>query len=149
MFNTFTTEIITQTTQNKNHLKVAKKKAAKKISTRRTKTNLHDTIIESIQDKKGDHIVSLDLRNITDAVADFFILCDAESTTQVRAIAEHISQTTGKKLKELPYHSEGLKTLEWVLLDYVDVLVHIFQKDAREFYQLEDLWHDAKKSRFE
>jgi len=126
-------------------LTAAKKKAAK----RKPKASLHDIIISSIQEKKGDNIVSLDLRKIPDAVADFFILCDGESTTQVRAIAENIIKTTEEKLNEPPYHKEGLNNLEWVLLDYVDVLVHVFKKEARGFYQLEDLWHDAKKNKFE
>jgi ribosome-associated protein len=93
--------------------------------------------------KKGENIVSIDLRNIPDAAADFFIICDAASTVQVKAIADNVMQHTQEKLHEKPWHSEGLQHAEWVLLDYVDTVVHIFLKPQRRFYQLEELWSDA------
>ena len=87
--------------------------------------------------------MSIDLRNIPDAVCDFFIVCDAQSTTQVKAIADNIVRQTEDKLGEKPWHAEGLQHAEWVLLDYVDTVAHIFLTPRRKFYQLEELWSDA------
>jgi len=90
--------------------------------------------------------VSLDLTKIGDAIANCFIICEASSSVQVKAIAEHIMQETERHLDEAPWHKEGLQRLEWVLLDYVDCVVHIFQPQSREFYQLEELWLDARRT---
>ena len=139
-----------------NRLAVKKKAASKKVSTRKTapkktaaskpkKNNLEQVIVNSIKDKKGENIISLDLSHINDAIANCFIICQADSTVQVKAIAEHIMKETSEQMDEAPWHKEGLQRLEWVLLDYVDCVVHIFQPQAREFYQLEELWHDAKR----
>jgi len=133
-----------------NRLAVKKKAAAKKApaKTRRKAApanSLKEVIIESIKDKKGDKIVSLDLSKINDAIADCFIICEADSSVQVKAIAEHIMAQTEREVDESPWHKEGLQRMDWVLLDYVDCVVHIFQPQAREFYQLEELWHDAKR----
>ena len=100
-------------------------------------------IISAIQDKKGENICSIDLRKINDAVCNFFIICDAESTTQVRAIAGNVEEQMLKKQKEKPWHIEGMENQEWVLLDYVDVVVHVFHRPLRSFYQLEELWSDG------
>ncbi|MBA2407717.1 MAG: ribosome silencing factor [Chitinophagales bacterium] len=102
-----------------------------------------EVIIHSIQEKKGENIISIDLRNIPDAVTDFFIICDAESTTQVKAIAGNVMEKTKIILSENPWHVEGLQHAEWILLDYVDTVVHIFLRPLRKFYQLEELWSDA------
>ena len=110
---------------------------------------LNDIIIESIQDKKGVSIVSLDLRQINDAITDFFIICEADSTTQVKAIADHIAFNVKDKTGERPWHTEGYENLEWVLVDYVNVVVHVFHKTKREFYQLEELWSDAIVTNYE
>ncbi|MCB9020273.1 MAG: ribosome silencing factor [Chitinophagales bacterium] len=99
--------------------------------------------MNSIQDKKGEDIVVLNLENIPDTVSSRFIICQADSTTQVRAIANHVIDQIGEELGEVPYSKEGLAQCEWVLVDYIDVVVHIFIRDKRQFYQLEDLWHDA------
>jgi ribosome-associated protein len=120
-------------------LKVKKKQPRQKPA---ALTNLA-VIIQSIQEKKGENIISIDLRNIPDAVSDFFIICDATSTTQVKAIADHVEKKTTEVLGENPWHSEGYANLQWVLLDYVDTVVHIFHKPQRDFYQLEELWSDA------
>lgn len=133
-----------------NHLAVKKKLAAKKVARRKSapKNNLEQVIVNSIKDKKGDKVVSLDLTKIGDAIANTFIICEASSSVQVKAIAEHIMHETQKHLNEAPWHHEGFQRLEWVLLDYVDCVVHIFQPQAREFYQLEELWLDAKRKDF-
>ena len=101
------------------------------------------TIIAAIQDKKGENIISLDLRKINEAVADFFILCEATNQPQIRAIAENIERKVKEKCEENPWHHEGYSTLQWVLLDYVNVVVHIMLPDTRKFYKLEEMWSDA------
>src|ERR1700730_1333162 len=100
-------------------------------------------IIHAIQEKKGENIVSLDLRKIPEAVADFFIVCEASSNTQVKAIADFIEDSTRKSCDELPYKHEGRQTLQWVLIDYVNVVVHVMLPESRRFYKLEDMWSDA------
>lgn len=101
------------------------------------------TIIAAIQDKKGENIISLDLRKINEAVADFFIICQAGNQPQIRAIAENIERQVKDKCEEDPYHHEGLGALQWVLIDYVNVVVHIMLPDTRKFYKLEEMWSDA------
>ncbi|MDP4264966.1 MAG: ribosome silencing factor [Bacteroidota bacterium] len=101
------------------------------------------TIIAAIQDKKGENIISLDLRKINEAVADFFIICEAGNQPQIRAIAENIEREVKDKCDENPYHHEGLNALQWVLIDYVNVVVHVMLPDTRKFYKLEEMWSDA------
>jgi ribosome-associated protein len=101
------------------------------------------TIITAIQDKKGENIISLDLRKINEAVADFFIVCEAGNQPQIRAIAEHIEDKVRELCDENPYHHEGYKTLQWVLIDYVNVVVHIMLPENRKFYKLEEMWSDG------
>lgn len=101
------------------------------------------TIISAIQSKKGENIVSLDLRKIPEAVADFFIICEANNQPQIRAIAEQVEEEVRTKCKETPYHHEGYSALKWVLIDYVNVVVHIMQPESRRFYKLEEMWSDA------
>lgn len=110
---------------------------------------LEDVIVEAILDKKGEEVVSLDLRQIEDAVVDFFIICHATSRTQVKAIADNVERKVNQVKGENPWHSEGYENLEWVLLDYVNVVVHVFLKERREFYQLEELWQDAERTDYE
>ncbi|HEY4208403.1 MAG TPA: ribosome silencing factor [Puia sp.] len=106
-------------------------------------SKLFKTIIQAIQEKKGEDIVSLDLRKIPEAVADFFIVCEAGSTTQVKAIADHIEQATNTNCGEIPYKHEGRQTMQWVLIDYVNVVIHVMLPESRRFYKLEDMWSDA------
>ena len=101
-------------------------------------------IIKAIQDKKGENIVSLDLRKIPEAVSDYFIVCEATSTTQVKAIADHVEETVKKQTGELPYRHEGYHALQWVLIDYVNIVVHVMQSETRKFYKLEEMWSDAQ-----
>ena len=101
------------------------------------------TIIAAIQDKKGESIISLDLRKINEAVADFFIICEAGNQPQIRAIAENIEHRVKEKCEENPYHHEGLDRLQWVLIDYVNVVVHIMLPETRKFYKLEEMWSDG------
>jgi ribosome-associated protein len=101
------------------------------------------TIIAAIQDKKGENIISLDLRKINEAVADFFIICEAGNQPQIRAIAENVERKVKEKCEENPWHQEGFNKLQWVLLDYVNVVVHVMTSDTRKFYKLEEMWSDG------
>lgn len=117
----------------------------RKSANRLTKNSkIFKTIISAIQQKKGENIVSLDLRKIPEAVADFFIVCEATSTTQVKSIADFIEAHVREVLKESPYHHEGLQGLNWVLIDYVNIVIHVMQPDTRKFYKLEEMWSDAE-----
>src|SRR5574339_490502 len=104
---------------------------------------LSDVIVKGMQEKKAIDIVVLDLRKVKNAVADFFILCSGSSDKQLDAIADSIDAEVSKTLKENPWHVEGKNNKEWMLLDYINVVAHIFRKDRREFYALERLWGDA------
>ncbi|MCP4125297.1 MAG: ribosome silencing factor [Bacteroidetes bacterium] len=106
-------------------------------------TALSEYLIELIQDKKGRSIKSLDLRAIPEAIADYFIVCHGDSNTQVRAIIDNIHKKAKEDRGELPHHVEGTASAEWAIIDYTDVVVHVFQKEMRDHYQLEDLWSDA------
>jgi len=103
-------------------------------------------IIAGIEDIKGENITILDLREIENTVCDYFIICDGSSNTQVNAISGSIQKKVSKILKDKPWHVEGENNAEWILIDYVNVVVHVFQKQVREFYNLEGLWGDAKIS---
>ena len=108
-----------------------------------TNSRLFKTIIKAIQAKKGENIVSLDLRKIPEAVSDFFIICEATSTTQIKAIADSVQDEVKKECDENPYKFEGYQSLQWVLIDFVNIVVHVMQPEARRFYKLEDMWSDA------
>lgn len=117
----------------------------KKAPTRLTRNNvLFKTIIRAIQDKKGHNIVSLDLKKLDEAVSDFFILCEADSPLQIKAIRDNIVTEVAQASGEKPYHVE--EGDQWSLIDYVNVVVHIFQEDYRKFYDLESLWMDAGRA---
>ncbi|MEL6922660.1 MAG: ribosome silencing factor, partial [Bacteroidota bacterium] len=100
-------------------------------------------IIDSIQDIKGKNIVKLDLRHLEEAPAEFFIICEGDSNVQVKSISDNIYKRLKQEGNTLPLHVEGQQNAQWVLVDYFNVVVHVFYKDARSFYELEDLWGDA------
>ena len=107
-------------------------------------TKLIDEILFSIEDVKGVNVNIMDLTKISNTVCGFFIVCTGTSKTHVAAIANSVKRHVSKKIKEKPFSTEGIENQEWVLIDYVDVVVHIFQREIREFYDLENLWGDAK-----
>ncbi len=114
--------------------------------------NTEDILLRAVaamQEKKAKDIVSLDLTDIQDAVTDYFLVCHAASKTQVNAIYDYIEEMVTKNCKERPYHREGYENSEWILIDYVDVVVHIFLEDTRSFYNIESLWADAKVKHYE
>lgn len=123
--------------------KIAQKSKKKEIE------SLRDQIANAALDKKAQNVVSLDLRKLNDAVTDFFVVCNANTGVQVKAIADNIVDEVRKQTGESPWHKEGFDNLEWILLDYVDIVVHVFRTENREFYQLEELWLDADRKEFE
>ena len=119
-----------------------------KNKTAQESTYISKLVVFGIQKKKVNEIVRLDLRNIHSSVADYFVVCHAESTTQVKAIAQSVEDEVFKALKLEPWRKEGLQQSDWIILDYIDVVVHIFKTDKREFYGIEDLWGDAEMKSF-
>lgn len=105
---------------------------------------LISVIISGIEDVKGKEINILDLRDIENTVCDYFIICEGTSNTQVNAIVNSVQKKVSKTLKDHPWHIEGVDNAEWVLMDYVNVVVHVFQKHIRDYYDVESLWGDAK-----
>jgi ribosome-associated protein len=105
---------------------------------------LCDLVINGMQEKKGFDIVRMDLRKIHNSITDFFVICSGSSDTQIDAIASSVDDEVFKGSSQDPWHKEGIQNKEWILLDYVDVVVHVFRKDRREFYDIESLWGDAE-----
>jgi len=103
-----------------------------------------EVIVHGMQEKKGKDIISLDLRNISSSVSDYFVICHADSSTQVKAIADSVEDEMYKAFGEEPWHKEGFQNSEWILLDFVSVVVHIFRTEKRDHYGVEDLWGDAE-----
>ena len=124
-----------------------RKKSSQTRLTRNSK--IFKTIIHSIHEKKGERLESLDLRKIPEAVADFFIICEATNNIQLKAIADFVEIEVKKKCGELPYRHEGRQSEQWILIDYVNVVVHIMLPESRKFYQLEELWSDAPLVEYE
>lgn len=123
---------------------VLNSKAKEKVVARINRNSkLFKTILQALAEKKSSRIVSMDLRKIPEAVADFFVICEAGSTTQVKAIADHVEYMVREICGEAPYRHEGTQALQWVLVDYVNVVVHIFYPETRKFYRLEEMWSDA------
>jgi ribosome-associated protein len=106
---------------------------------------LVDAVVKGMQEKKAKNISVLNLKAIDNSICDFFVICDAQSTTQVDAIADSVEFIVEKIIKERINHKEGFENASWILLDYVDVVVHIFQTESRDFYNLEEFWEDAEK----
>lgn len=109
-------------------------------------SSLIDEIIKGIENVKGEEIQIMDLNNIENTPCKYFIICSGNSNTQVMAIVNSIIKKVSKKIQEKPLHTEGLEAAEWVLIDYINVVVHVFQRKTREFYNIEELWGDAKST---
>lgn len=112
-------------------------------------TYLSEIAVYGIQEKKGNDIVRLDLRELNSSVSDYFIICNADSATQVKAIADSVEEEIYKKTQTNPWRKEGLEHADWIILDYFDVVVHIFKTEKREFYGIEDLWGDAQSTSYQ
>ena len=116
---------------------------------RQDSDTLADLVVRGMQEKKASDIVVLNLKELKNAVADYFIICSANSDTQIEAVARSVEEEIEKVTGESPWQTEGRTNREWVLLDYVDVVVHVFLRDRRKFYALEELWGDANISYIE
>lgn len=112
-------------------------------------TYLSEIAVHGIQEKKGNDIVRLDLRELNSSVSDYFIICNADSATQVKAIADSVEEEIYKKTQTNPWRKEGLDHADWIILDYFDIVVHIFKTEKREFYGIEDLWGDAQSTSYQ
>lgn len=110
-----------------------------------TNSKIIKTIVNAIHDKKGEEVVSLNLKKIPEAVADFFVICEANNPNLVKAIADNVEKMVKEECDEKPYRFEGKQGEKWILIDYVNVVVHCMMTDVRGFYNLEDLWQDAQK----
>lgn len=109
-------------------------------------TELCEAIVEGMKENKANDIVVLDLRHLESAVCDYFVLCSGDSTTHVDGISNAVTRYVGKSIKEKPWHIEGKTNSDWILLDYINVVGHIFYKEARSFYDIEELWSDANRT---
>jgi len=109
-------------------------------------TQLCEAIIEGMKENKANDIVVLDLRNLESAVCDYFVLCSGDSTTHVDGISNSVTRFVRKSIQEKPWHVEGKTNSDWVLLDYINVVGHVFYKDSRGFYDIEELWSDADRT---
>lgn len=109
---------------------------------------LNHAIVEGIRDKKGKNIVQLDLRKLGDAPADFFIICEGDSNTHVKAISDSVYKKVKDELESMPTHTEGSNNAKWILMDYFNTVVHVFYPETREFYELENLWSDAEVTEY-
>ena len=112
-------------------------------------TYLSEIAVHGIQEKKGNDIVRLDLRELNSSVSDYFIICNADSATQVKAIADSVEEEIYKNTQTNPWRKEGLEHADWIILDYFDIVVHIFKTEKREFYGIEDLWGDAQSTSYQ
>jgi len=126
-----------------NNLTLLEKRKKSSVARITRNSKLFKTIIHAIQEKKGEKIVSLDLKKIPEAVTDFFIICEASNPIQLKAIADFVEEEVKKKCGEIPYKHEGRQGEQWILIDYVNVVVHVMLPEPRKFYRLEEMWSDA------
>jgi ribosome-associated protein len=127
-------------------LNAPKKSTAFKLT---KNAKLFKVIIDAVRQKKAENIISLDLRKIPEAAAGFFIVCEATSNVQIKAITDSVEKEVYEKCGEKPYRHEGFRALKWVIIDYVNIVVHIMQPETRRFYRLEEMWSDAPQDIFE
>lgn len=116
----------------------------KKTSSEKETTSLLDAIVEGMRERKAKNIMIMDLREIENRVTDYFVICDADSNTHVSSIADSIEETVEKMTGERAYHSEGNQNGEWILIDYINIVAHVFLRETREHYNIEGLWGDAE-----
>jgi ribosome-associated protein len=133
--------LIANTEKKKNKSKGRKPKIDRSSS---ETTSLLDSIVEGMEEKKARNIVVVDLRAIENRVSDYFVVCDAESRIQVEAIAGSVEEIVEKRTKEKPYHTEGYGNSEWIIVDFINIVAHIFQTETRNYYNIEGLWADAE-----
>lgn len=103
-----------------------------------------DAIVDGMREKKAKNITMVNLANVENSICDYFVICDADSKTHVEAIADSVEEIVKKKTGEKPFHAEGYENAEWILIDYINIVAHVFQKEIRDYYKLEALWADAE-----
>lgn len=135
-------------TENKKKVSSGAKRP-KKTATKAQTTSLLDAIVEGMKEKKAKNITVINLIGLENRVADYFVICDADSSTHVNAIADTLEESVIKNTGEKPYHSEGHQNAEWILIDYVNIVAHVFMRETREFYNIEGLWADGEVTRIE
>lgn len=111
-----------------------------------TSEELVKAVIEGIQERKGKNITVLDMRSIENMISEYFVICEGDSNIHVDAVSDSIEDFVRKDVGEKPFHIEGQQNAEWILLDYMNVVVHVFQKPIRSYYSLEELWADAERT---
>lgn len=126
-----------------NNLEALKSRKKTGLSRLNRNSRIFKTIIQAVKEKKGENIISLDLRQIPEAVADFFIICQANNPNQLKAIADNVEDQVKKVCAETPYKHEGRQAEQWILIDFVNIVMHVMLPEPRKFYQLEELWSDA------
>lgn len=126
-------------------MKTTTEAKAKKPARLTQSSKIIKTIIAAIQDKKGEEIVSINLKKIDEAVADYLIVCEANNPNLIKAIADNVEKMVHEKCGEKPYRFEGKSGEKWILVDFIDVVVHCMMPESRAFYNLEELWHDAEQ----
>jgi ribosome-associated protein len=119
-------------------------KRPKKTATPKQTLSLVDAVVEGMKERKAKHITVLNLAGIENRVTDYFVICDADSNTHVNSIADSVEETVEKLIGERAYHSEGQQNNEWILIDYINVVAHVFNRETREYYNIEGLWGDAE-----
>jgi ribosome-associated protein len=129
---------------SENKKKPSASKRPKKTSTPKQTTSLLDAIVEGMQDRKAKNITILDISKLENRVTDYFVICDADSKTHVKSIADSVEDMVIKLTHEKPYHTEGQQNSEWILIDYINIVAHVFLRETREFYNIEGLWGDAE-----
>lgn len=127
-----------------NSEKKLKTKRPKKNSTSSETSSLLDAIVDGMHEKKAKNITIINLTGVENSICDFFVVCDADSNTHVEAIADSVQDVVRKKTNEKPFHAEGYENAEWILIDYINIVAHVFQKEIRDYYNLEALWADAE-----
>jgi len=122
--------------------------AKARLVNKKTTSDLNALIIDSIQDIKGKNIVKLDLTELDESPADYFIICEGDSVTQIKAISNNINKRLKEEQGQIPNHTEGIEGSQWILVDYFNTVVHIFHPEKRKFYEIEELWSDAKQTSY-
>lgn len=126
-----------------NNLALLEKRKKSTVARATRSSKLFKTIIHAIQEKKGEKILSLDLKKINEAVSDYFIICQASNPIQLKSIADSVEDEVKEKCNEAPYKHEGRQGEQWILIDYVNIVVHVMLEEPRKFYRLEEMWSDA------
>jgi len=127
-----------------NSEKKSKSKRPKKVATSDETSSFLDAIVDGMHEKKAKNVTIVNLTGVENRICDFFVICDADSKTHVEAIADSVQDVVRKKTNEKPFHAEGYENAEWILIDYINIVAHVFQKEIRDYYNLEALWADAE-----